>query len=342
MRRWGGVGELGDGGGGGTGGRRGEQRCVYVGVNFLLSRVVRLCVCLSVLVEGFFFFFLLFCCCCFWGSVVVVVVVFWGGQFLFCFLHFCIILFVCFCEVTVSFVFLWFLLICLFVFVCLLMLLLLLFVLFWHFCLFAGVFFFVVVVVVVVREGAEGGGCCCCLCFCCCLLYPQTSYPLHPELIPTTSIIHTCVRILRPALLTVDNPLSMIDFPVVFPKAHVLWGLVTRWTDPVAAGFSSPGESDTSNYISRANISSGQGSTGCRFQTVTGGGSERERQRQTHRETDRQREGGREGWREREREQKRKNTLLHKDKDLSTSRLFYKSVPGDKHGNTQYVKQEYK
>ena len=33
------------------------------------------------------------------------------------------------------------------------------------------------------------------------------------------------------------------------------------------------------------------------------------------------------------------NILLHKDKDLSTSRLFYKSVPDDKHSNTQYVKQ---
>ena len=36
------------------------------------------------------------------------------------------------------------------------------------------------------------------------------------------------------------------------------------------------------------------------------------------------------------------NTLLHKDKRLSTSWLFYKSVPDDKHSNTQYVKQEYK
>ena len=50
--------------------------------------------------------------------------------------------------------------------------------------------------------------------------------------------------------------------------------------------------------------------------------------------------------RERERKQKEKsylaNFLLHKDKDLSTSRLFYKSVPDDKHGNTQYGKQEHK
>ena len=40
------------------------------------------------------------------------------------------------------------------------------------------------------------------------------------------------------------------------------------------------------------------------------------------------------------------NTLLHKDKDLSTSwpffLFFYKSVPDDKNCNTQYVKQEYK
>ena len=36
------------------------------------------------------------------------------------------------------------------------------------------------------------------------------------------------------------------------------------------------------------------------------------------------------------------NTLLHKDKDLNTSQLFYKSVPYDKHSNTQSIKQEYK
>ena len=54
----------------------------------------------------------------------------------------------------------------------------------------------------------------------------------------------------------------------------------------------------------------------------------------------REREKRREEKREREREEK---TLLHKDKDLSTSRLFfYKSVPDDKHRNTQNVKQEYK
>ena len=33
------------------------------------------------------------------------------------------------------------------------------------------------------------------------------------------------------------------------------------------------------------------------------------------------------------------NILLHKDKDLSTSQLFYKSVPDDKHSDTQHVKQ---
>ena len=38
----------------------------------------------------------------------------------------------------------------------------------------------------------------------------------------------------------------------------------------------------------------------------------------------------------------RENTLLHKDKDLSASQLFYKSVPDDKYSNIQYIKQEYK
>ena len=46
------------------------------------------------------------------------------------------------------------------------------------------------------------------------------------------------------------------------------------------------------------------------------------------------------------RKEKRNNNnniiLLHKDKDLSTSQHFYKSVPDDKHSNTQYFKQEYK
>ena len=35
------------------------------------------------------------------------------------------------------------------------------------------------------------------------------------------------------------------------------------------------------------------------------------------------------------------DTLLQKDKALTTSPLFYKSVPDDKHSNTQYIKQEY-
>ena len=47
--------------------------------------------------------------------------------------------------------------------------------------------------------------------------------------------------------------------------------------------------------------------------------------------------------RERERERERDdNTFLCKDKDLSTSRLFYRSVPDDKCSNTQYIKQDYK
>ena len=47
--------------------------------------------------------------------------------------------------------------------------------------------------------------------------------------------------------------------------------------------------------------------------------------------------------REREREEKRRedNTLLHRDKDLSTCRLFCKSVTDDKHSNTQYIKQKF-
>ena len=36
------------------------------------------------------------------------------------------------------------------------------------------------------------------------------------------------------------------------------------------------------------------------------------------------------------------NTLLHKDKDLSTSRLFSKSVPDDKHSNTQCINQRHR
>ena len=39
-----------------------------------------------------------------------------------------------------------------------------------------------------------------------------------------------------------------------------------------------------------------------------------------------------------ERDKRREeNTLLHKDKDLSTSRLFLQNVPDHKHGNTQYA-----
>ena len=56
--------------------------------------------------------------------------------------------------------------------------------------------------------------------------------------------------------------------------------------------------------------------------------------------------------REREREEKRRedNTLLHRDKDLSTCRLFCKSVPDDKHSNIntsnknsiKYARENYK
>ena len=42
---------------------------------------------------------------------------------------------------------------------------------------------------------------------------------------------------------------------------------------------------------------------------------------------------------ERETDRREENTLLHKDKDLSSSRLFYKSVPDDKPSNTQYEKE---
>ena len=52
--------------------------------------------------------------------------------------------------------------------------------------------------------------------------------------------------------------------------------------------------------------------------------------------------GGREKERFCTQSTRRETGLLHKDKDLSTSRLFYKSVRDDKHSNTQYVKQEYK
>ena len=51
----------------------------------------------------------------------------------------------------------------------------------------------------------------------------------------------------------------------------------------------------------------------------------------------REREGER--GRGREREKRREdNTLLHKGKVLSTIRLFRRSVPDDKHSNTQYIK----
>ena len=39
-------------------------------------------------------------------------------------------------------------------------------------------------------------------------------------------------------------------------------------------------------------------------------------------------------------ERERDNTLLHRDKDLSTCRLFFKSVPDDKHGNTDDISRE--
>ena len=49
-------------------------------------------------------------------------------------------------------------------------------------------------------------------------------------------------------------------------------------------------------------------------------------------------EGGK-GAKERERE---REIIPYSGKDLSTSRLFYKSVPDDKHSNTQNAKQEYR
>ena len=69
-----------------------------------------------------------------------------------------------------------------------------------------------------------------------------------------------------------------------------------------------------------------------------------ETDRQTETEAERERMPSNEREREREiREEKRRedNTLLHRDKDLSTCRLFCKSVPDDKHSNTQYIKQEF-
>ena len=68
----------------------------------------------------------------------------------------------------------------------------------------------------------------------------------------------------------------------------------------------------------------------------------RERKRERVRVAERERKREKRERERREQEEEEDNTLLHKDKDLSTSRLFYKSVPDDKHSNTQYVKQEYK
>ena len=42
-----------------------------------------------------------------------------------------------------------------------------------------------------------------------------------------------------------------------------------------------------------------------------------------------------------ERGEREEKIILYKNKDLSTSWLFYKSVPDGKHSNTQYIKQEY-
>ena len=74
----------------------------------------------------------------------------------------------------------------------------------------------------------------------------------------------------------------------------------------------------------------------------------RERERVMVRErtnvSETEREGGgrrHTGKNERQKEKReRDNTLLHMDKDLSTCRLFCKSVPDDKHSNTQYIKQD--
>ena len=64
--------------------------------------------------------------------------------------------------------------------------------------------------------------------------------------------------------------------------------------------------------------------------------SERERQRQTDRHTDTQTHRQT----DRQTETERKLILYYTTiKKLSTSRLFYKSVPDDKHNKTQYVKQ---
>ena len=42
---------------------------------------------------------------------------------------------------------------------------------------------------------------------------------------------------------------------------------------------------------------------------------------------------------EEEEEEEKEDTLLHKDKDLSTSRLFYKCVTNDKNSNTKKKKK---
>ena len=73
----------------------------------------------------------------------------------------------------------------------------------------------------------------------------------------------------------------------------------------------------------------------------------RERERgETDRQIDRQRQIRirirRHRQTDRHTENKTDTTLLYKDTNLSRGRLFYKSVPDDKHRNTQDNKQEYK
>ena len=68
--------------------------------------------------------------------------------------------------------------------------------------------------------------------------------------------------------------------------------------------------------------------------------TERERDIETDRQTDRQTETERQRERQRNREREKINTLLHKNKDLNTSRPFYKSVPDYEHSNTQYSNVE--
>ena len=72
---------------------------------------------------------------------------------------------------------------------------------------------------------------------------------------------------------------------------------------------------------------------------------QRDRDRETETETERHRETERQRQRQRDREtetEREDNTFLQKDTNLSTSRLFYKSVSDDKHSSAQYIKQEYK